>query len=94
MDNDIESYMRERIDLLQLDDFTNEDDLSLDFLREFADRINWKAIFDTKYLYYQYDIAISNDGLASELRVEPVPFEDWMKENYKQFYHEYFEKWT
>ena len=88
---DIESYMRERLDLLSLDDFAFEDGLSLDFLRELADRINWKVIFETKYSHYQYDIVIGNEGIRWDEHIEPKSFEDWMKENYKQFYHEYFE---
>lgn len=85
-----ESELREYISELVLDDLADEDDLSLDFIREFKDQINWKYIFDTKYIYYQYDIVIGNEGVNWKDHIEPKSFEDWMKEYNYQFYKEFF----
>lgn len=86
-----ESELREYISKLVLDDLADEDDLSLDFIREFKDQINWKVVFDTKYLYYQYDIVIGNEGVNWKDHIEPKSFEDWIKEYNYQLYKEFFE---
>ena len=87
-----ESDLREVIDQLDSDDLVDEE-LSLNFLREFKDRINWYAIFKTKYLYYQYDIAMSYEGMdESFIKEEMKTFEQFCKDYNEQFYNEYFKE--
>ena len=66
-------------------------DFSLDFLREFQDRLNWLAIFKTKYFYYQYDIAMAYEGMdESFVKEEMKTFEQFCKDYNEQFFNEYF----
>lgn len=87
-----ETELREYIKELTLDDIALEEDLSINFIREFHHKINWKYVFDTKYLYYQYDIVIGNEGVNWKDHIEPKSFEEWMKENYMKIWNEYYNR--
>ena len=87
-----EEELREYIKELTLDDIALEENLSINFIREFHNKINWKYVFDTKYLYYQYDTVIGNEGLPPNRHIQPKPFEEWMKENYKKIWEEYYDE--
>ena len=87
--NKNESQIREYFDYLTVEDFVDED-LSIEFYRQFKDKINWKVIFEEKYLYYQYDVAMSNEGLPPSLQTGPKLFEEFCKEYNQKFYNQYF----
>ena len=84
-----EEYLREHVDSLIVEDFIDED-FSIDFYRQFKDKLDWKAIFEEKYFYYQYDVAMSNEGLPPELQIGPEPYEEFCKEYNQKIYNEYF----
>ena len=85
-----ETELREYIKELTLDDIALEEEISIDFVREFRKTINWDCVFNTKYLNYQYDVVMSNDGLPLEMQIGPDTFEDWMRENYEEIWNEYY----
>ena len=50
-----ETYIRQYIDLYNLDDLLDlleQKSFSLNLLREFQDRINWKIIFEKAYFHW------------------------------------------
>ena len=83
-----ESALREFYDY---DDFLEtsdwcEEKLSLDFLREFSNRINWKVIFDHMYFWHLDEAAYGD--------VKPKSYEEFCREYNEQFCKEYFPEWT
>ena len=87
--NENESQIREFIDQLNTDELVNEENLSLDFLRQFKDKIDWKYVFEEKYFYYQYEQVIAQQNLITSQNIGVMPFEEFCKEYNQKFYNQY-----
>lgn len=87
--NENESQIREFIDQLNTDELVNEENLSLDFLRQFKDKIDWKYVFEEKYFYYQYEQVIAQQNLITSQNIKVIPLEEFCKDYNQKFYNQY-----
>lgn len=79
-----ETDIREYISHLTIDDLANWGFFSLNFLRQFSDRINWKAVFMKLHFYSQFEEPyIINRGNMIDLK-------EFCEKYNKKFFNEYF----
>lgn len=79
-----ETYLRQYIDIFDLDeliDLLEQRSFSLNFLRQFQDKINWKVVFERLYLHFT---------LQTDRGRYLITFSQFCQEYNEQFYREYF----
>ena len=88
-----ESNLRDLVDEMTIDQWILWEKYSTDFLRQFADKVDWEIVFRRMYEKYVYECAVLQGSYLyqhSRYRFQIESFKQWLKNYNEKFFNEYF----